>query len=122
LTLAYAVSRGINGEVTVRVMRLEGAEGLERALRDHGIAADITYLPEGKQCAPGRYTAVNTPGPTLGVSSEFFEVTIPPGAVGQDDTFVLSAAVVLIQDGVSASVEFDIAHGAVGPCRVIEAR
>lgn len=121
-TPAYAVSGGNDREVTVRVMRLEGADGLERELRDRGIAADVTYLPDGKECASGRYTAVRTPGLTLEVSADFFEVTIPPGAVGKDETFVLSAAVVPLPNGVRASVDFDIAHGAVAPCRVIKAR
>lgn len=120
-TPAYAVSGGNNREVTVRVMRLEGADGLERELRDRGIAADVTYLPEGKGCAAGRFTAVRTPGLTLAVSADFFEVTIPPGAVGDDETFVLSAAVVPLPNGVRASVDFDIARGAVAPCRVVDA-
>lgn len=122
-TPAYAVSGRNNGEVTVRVMRLEGPENLERALSKHGIDADITYLPGGKQCAPGRYTAVPTHGLGLTTSAYQFEVTIPPGAVGKGDTFVLSAAVVPIpsQHGVHSWVNFDIAHGAVAPCRVVDA-
>ena len=119
-TPAYAVSGRNNGEVRVRVMRLEGADRLERALSDRGIPADITYLPAGKQCAPGRYTAVRTPGLSLTVSSDDFRVTIPPGAVGADDTFVLSAAVVPIPNGFRASVDFDIAHGPVAPCRIVD--
>lgn len=119
-TPAYAVSGGNDQEISVRVMRLEGAGGLERELRDHGINADITYLPEGKKCAPGRYTAVPTPGLTLGVSADFFEVTIPPGAVGKDETFVLTAAVVPLPDGVRAMVDFDVARGAIAPCQVVD--
>lgn len=120
-TPAYAVSGGHNEKVTVRVNRLEGAEGLEQALRKRGIPADVTYLPAGKQCAPGRYAWLRTPGLTLSVSAKRFEVTIPPNSVGKDNTFVLSAAVVVIPDGVRASVEFDIATGPVRPCRVVDA-
>ncbi len=120
-TPAYAVS-GRNGkEVTVRVMRLEGAAELERALAERGIPADITYLPAGKQCARNRYTAVSGPGLMLGVGQNMFEVTIPAGAVGKGDTFVMSASVVPIENRVTASVEFDIAHGPVKPCRVVDA-
>jgi hypothetical protein len=119
-TPAYAVTGRNDGEVHVRVTRLEGADGLEQALREHGIPADISYLPAGKECAPGRYTDVRTPGMVLGVSLNEFEVTIPPGAVGEDDTFVLSAAVVPIQDGFQATVDFGIAHGAVEPCQVVD--
>jgi len=121
-TPAYAVSARDNGEVTVQVNRLEGADGLEQALRERGIAADVTYLPEGQKCAAGRYAAVPTTGLTLSVSSATFEVTIPANAVSAEDTFVLSAAVVPLSDGgVQAIVDFDIASGAIAPCRRVDA-
>lgn len=119
-TPAYAVTGRNNGEVIVQVNRLEGAEGLEQALRRHGIATDITYLPSGKTCAPARYTQRRTPGMMLGVALNWFEVTIPPGAVGKDDTFVLSAAVVPIPHGFQATTEFGIAQGPVKPCEIID--
>lgn len=120
-TPAFAVT-GRNGrEVTVKVMRLEGADQLEQALSDRGIPADVTYLPPGKKCAPGRYQSVHTPGLALSVSSDRFKVTIPAHAVGKGDTFVLAAAVVPIENGVKADVEFDIAHGPVGPCHPVDA-
>ncbi len=119
---AFAVT-GRNGrEVTVKVMRLEGADQLEQALSERGIPADITYLPIGKQCAPNRYQSINAPGLSLSVSADWFKVTIPANAVGRDDTFVLSAAVVPLENGVRAAVEFDIAHGAIAPCKIINAQ
>lgn len=120
-TPAYAVSGRDNGEVSVRVTRLEGADGLEQALREHGIPADITYLPPGKKCASGRYTALDTPGLSLTIGADMFEVTIPPNAVGKDDTFVLSASVVPFPNGFRAAVDFDIAHGEVAPCQITNA-
>ena len=120
-TPAYAVSGRSNGEVKVRVTRLEGAEGLVRALGARGIAADVTYLAAGTQCAPGRYAPVRTPGLMLAVGSDWFEVTIPRNAVGKDDTFVLSASIVPIPHGFRASVDFDIAEGVVAPCRAVDA-
>lgn len=119
-TPAYAVTGRNNGEVVVRVNRLEGADSLEQALRKHGIAADISYLPPGKECAPGRYTERRTPGMMLAVALKWFEVTIPPGAVGKDDTFVLSASVVPIPNGLRATTEFGIAVGTVKPCQVVD--
>lgn len=118
-TPAYAVTGRNDGDVVVRVNRLEGAAELEQALRIHGIAADITYLPSGKTCAPARYTERHTPGMVLDVTLNWFEVTIPPGAVGKDDTFVLSAAVNPIPNGFHATTEFGIAQGRVKPCEVI---
>lgn len=120
-TPAFAVT-GRNGrEVTVKVMRLEGADQLEQALSDRGIPANVTYLPPGKECAPDRYESVHTPGLALSVSSDWFKVTIPAHAVGKGDTFVLAAAVVPFENGVKADVEFDIAHGPVGPCHPVDA-
>ena len=120
-TPAFAVTGRNDGQVKVRVNRLEGAERLEQALQKRGIAADITYLPANKQCAPERYAEVRTPGLSLTVGTERFEVVIPPGAVGDDDTFVLSAAVEPLPDGLRTVVDFGIAHGPVGSCRVVDA-
>ena len=119
-TPAYAVTGANNGEVIVRVNRLEGADRLEQALGKRGIPADITYLPAGKECAPGRYTDVSPRGLVLAVAVDWFEVTIPPGAVGKGDTFVLSAAVVPVQDGFHATSESAIARGPVKPCHVVD--
>ena len=107
--------------VTVKVNRLEGSDGLEQALQQRGIPADITYLPPGKECAPDRYDELRTPGMSLAVSAERFEVRIPANAVGRGDTFVMSASVVPLPNGLEADVEFGIAHGPVAPCRVVDA-
>jgi len=120
-TPAYAVSGGNGQDVTVKVTRLEGAEALQGALRERGIVADITYLPSDKACQPGRYAEVDTPGLSLSVGADLFEVKIPSGAVGQGDTFVLSAAVTPIDKGVRAIVDFGVAQGAVAPCTVVDA-
>lgn len=120
-TPAYAVTGRNDGQVHVKVTRLEGSDGLERALRAHGITSDITYLPPHKQCAPGRYAERRTPGLTLAVGADLFEVTIPPDSVGGGDAFVLSASVVPTPDGASFTVEFGIAEGPVAACRVVDA-
>jgi hypothetical protein len=120
-TPAYAVTGSSGEDITVTVTRLEGADALQAALRERGVPADVQYLPTDTKCLPGRYTAVNTPGLSLQVGSDLFAVTIPAGAVGQGDTFVLSAAVAPTNGGVHAIVNFDVAHGAVGPCQVVPA-
>ncbi|GLY18880.1 hypothetical protein Kisp01_58940 [Kineosporia sp. NBRC 101677] len=121
-TPAYAVSGGNGAEVKVKVNRLEGADALEAALRERGIPADITYLPTDRACRPGRYTEVRTPGLTLEVRADLFEVTIPAGAVGEGNTFVLSAAVTPMEHGLRATVDFAVAQGPVAECTVVEAR
>ena len=104
------------------VRRLEGAEALQGELRSRGIAADITYLPTDKACQPGCFAEIATPGLSLEVGADLFKVTIPPGAVGQGSTFVLSAAVTPIDNGVRAIVDFGVAQGVVAPCMVVDAR
>lgn len=120
-TPAYAVT-GRNGEeITVTVTRLEGADALQAALRDRGVPSDIQYLPSDTQCLPGRYTDVSPPGLALEVGSNRFKVTIPAGAIGRGDTFVLSAAVTPFENGQRSTVHFGIAQGAVAACEVVPA-
>lgn len=120
-TPAYAVTGRNTGEIHVRVNRLEGAAGLEQALRERGISADVTYLAAGTKCASGRYEEVSVSGLALSISKDRFDVTIPPNSVGADDAFVLSASVVPIPTGVWVAVDFGVARGAVAPCRVVDA-
>jgi hypothetical protein len=42
---AYAVSQESDGDVVVTIHRLEDSAGLEAALRDHGIDADVSWQP-----------------------------------------------------------------------------
>ncbi len=122
-TPAFSVSETNSGAIRVEVNRLEGASALEQALAERGVRADVTYLEPEQECAAGRYEAKRVPGLTLSVGSESFVVEIPPGAVAEGDTFVLSAAVRPHADGNghSSSVSFDIATGAVGDCTVVDA-
>lgn len=117
---AFAVSGGNGKKVVVKVNRLQGQEALRAALLERGIRADITYLPSKTRCRPGRYVEERTPGLSLGVSADRFEVTIPAGAVGAGETFVLSASVTPLRDGVEADVEFGVTHGPIAPCMQVE--
>lgn len=120
-TPAYAVS-GRNGqEITVTITRLEGAEGLQDALRQRGIRSDITYLPAGTACQGGRYAELDTPGLTLSTGADDFRITIPAGTVGRDETFVLSAAVRPLDHGVWVIAEFGVTAGPIAPCVAVDA-
>lgn len=106
-----------NGELTVKVNRLEGADRLEAALAEHGVTADITFLEPGLGCEAGRYTEVEAgTGMSVSVGGEDFEVTLPAGTVGNDQTFVLWASVQQYENGNRSAVEFAVAEGRVAPC------
>ena len=81
--------------MTVEIRAPGDADGLRRALADHGIPAVITYLPELRACAPGRYAEVEraTSGMSVSVGADALEVTIPPGTVRDGETFVLVRSV-----------------------------
>ena len=133
---AYSVGEGNAGEVYVEINRPEDAAGLERALADHGIAADITYLPERQSCAPGRYAVADRKTDVMAsIGEHHISVTLAPDTVRDGETFVLTWSVVPMtdeemeqiaaptgeraSDGFSAKVEFDVATGAVAPCQPI---
>lgn len=134
-TTAYSVQEGNSGTITVEVQRLEDAEGLEAELAEHGVVADITYVPDGQECAPGRYTPVDRrlSGMGLTMGSDRLEVTLPPGTVRDGETFVMAVSGEAIppsptepsqggitdMGGFSGWADFDVTAGPVQPCTVI---
>ena len=56
---AYAVDQDSDGDVTVTVHRLDDAKGLEKALADKGIDADVSYDADG---STGHYTVSDPDG------------------------------------------------------------
>lgn len=118
-TPAWSVSES-NGELTVKVNRLEGAENLERELAAHGVTADISFLEPGMKCAEGRFVAApERQGTQLEVGGETFKVSLEAGTVEKGETFVLYAAVQQYESGNRASVWWDFAEGAVAPCEPV---
>lgn len=135
-TPVYSVHEGNSGEIEVEINRPEDATGLERALEEHGIAADITYLPDLQGCAPGRFAEVDRAvGMSLQIGEEIVKVTLPPGAVRDGETFVMVLSVEAMTqdelseistrdgtrtiDGTRSSVSAEVASGPVGPCKVV---
>ncbi|MGH2974347.1 MAG: hypothetical protein ACRDLL_05690 [Solirubrobacterales bacterium] len=61
---AFAVEPREGGGVTIKVYSLEDASGLEQALEEAGIKAQVTWLPAGKVCREPHYTPsiVHLPG------------------------------------------------------------
>jgi hypothetical protein len=52
---AFAVEPQEGGGVRIKIYRLEDASGLEQALEDAGIQAQVTWLPAGKVCKEPHY-------------------------------------------------------------------
>jgi hypothetical protein len=137
---AFSVQQGNAGEIDVEVHRLEDAPGLEAALAEHGVAADIRYLPWGQACAPGRYTPVDRSLSGMGVSmgSSVLRVVLPPGAVRDDEVLVMwvSGAEMTMEElsameteegvtttsGFQGRVQLDVTTAPVAPCEVVPAR
>ncbi len=61
---AFAVEPREGGGVTIKIYSLEDAAGLEAALEEAGIKAQVTWLPAGKVCREPHYTPsrVHLPG------------------------------------------------------------
>ena len=138
-TPAYSVQEGNAGTIEVQINRPQDAAGLERAIEEHGIAADITYRSDLQECAPGRYVEVDREvGMSLQIGQEMVKVTLPPGAVRDGETFVMVLSVeAMTQDelsdmeeregqhvveGTKSSVTAEVAAGPVGACEVVPAR
>jgi hypothetical protein len=125
---AYAVTVDGDGEVHVRVHSLADAQGLERALEQQGIAADVTYLADDTECAPGRFDEA----PNASGSFRFsmgdgygYSIDMDAGVVRDGETLVISASRTSPTgdpdgDGVSdeggATVSVGVASGTVGAC------
>lgn len=124
---AYAVSEGSNGALDVRVNRLEDAAGLERELRERGVAAVVNYVPDGGQCRRPGLLETDASGIVLEVGSETFRVRLEEGAVSARETLVIDASIERLPDTVSAEgfemtdrtsvwVSFEVVTGPVPEC------
>lgn len=136
---AFSVGEGNAGEIHAKINRPKDAAGLEQALAEQGITADITYLPELQTCAPDRYKVVDRrlPGMMASIGERNIAVTLPPDTVRAGETFVLTWSVLPmtaeamaaipgsktgdVVGGFTASVEFDIATGPVAPGEPVDA-
>jgi hypothetical protein len=126
---AYAVTKGADGAVTVRIHEFRDADKLEADLGELGIKADVSYLPGGKWCEPNRGKMVAGLGrdrsPDDAVATVNGGVRINPAKVG-GNTVVMEFAEA--KDGAEAkkkpSVLWQIGarviEGPVAECKVID--
>lgn len=118
---AYAVTIG-NHKVRIHVVRMSDSSGLERALADKGVHADVTYLPAGYSCAPGRYEDASVlRGGTMSfrASDGGFELDVDAGSVASTQTLVLEMSRSATSgDQVAASTPYAVglASGPVSRC------
>lgn len=124
---AYAVGDGPGGTIEVEIDRLEDAAGLEQALADEGVAADVQYLGTDLGCQDDRYRdAPSAPDSrtTFDVGSGGLRVVLDRRDVADGETVVIVASTVspggADQDGVEdlggTYGEVGIAAGPVATC------
>lgn len=124
---AYAVGDGPGGTIEVEIDRLEDAAGLEQALEDEGVAADVQYLGTDLQCQDDRYRyAPSAPGSrtTFEVGTGGLRVVLDRRDVVEGRTVVIAASTTSpggvdengIEDLGGAYSEVGIARGPVAPC------
>lgn len=129
-TPAYAVGDGPGGTIEVEIDRLEDAAGLEQALEDEGVAADVQYLGTDLGCRADRYRdAPSAPDSrtTFEVGSGGLRVVLDRRDVADGETVVIVASSVspggTDQDGADdlggTYGEVGIARGPVAPCEPV---
>lgn len=117
---AFAVTTAANGDVTVTVNRLEGADALEKALADKGIRADVTFPARGTQCRDGRYASAAPPaGEDRMVMSASVDssagqtISVPKSLLKEGETLVIES--MWPAEG-SWAMRVAVAAGAVSTC------
>lgn len=143
---AFAVEPQEGGGVTIKVYSLENAAGLEGALEDVGIPAQVTWLPPGTFCREPHFTSsraklpgggslgssvIGGPGAlTISVGStqsarEHFRASLnlDPAAFRPDQSVVLSGSPKPFGGDPEGGFEarFEVAEGPVEPCQPVSA-
>lgn len=108
---AYSVQEGNSGRIVVEVNRFEDAPGLEEALADHGVTAQITYVPDGGQCLPGRYFPIDRQGIALEMGSDLFKITLEPGTIRAGEVLVVDASILRVPDSTDPVTGVESTHG-----------
>jgi hypothetical protein len=107
--------------VTVTVHSLKDAAGLQKALIAHGLKADVTFVPAGKTCAPGRFIVS---GPQSGRTSGSVRGGDGPATFSFSLDDFEDGQTLVLEDSVGTSVtsmSVAVATGTVGPCVLVDA-
>lgn len=121
---AFAVEAQPDGYVSVEILSLEDAMGLEDALTGAGIPASVTYLQTGTVCKEPRFQHAPSPeGARVIVtgSGNSGPIVFHVGgqAVGAGLTLVVTASPGV--EGAFGLVQAEFAEGAVAPCEPVPA-
>jgi hypothetical protein len=143
---AFAVEPQEGGGVTIKVYSLEDASGLEDALEDAGIRAQVTWFPPGMTCNEMRFTpsiaklpgggslgGFSMAGPgalTISVAGTqrarrgpVANINLDPAAFRPDQSVVLYGSPQPFDGDPEGGFEahFDVAEGPVEPCEPVTA-
>jgi hypothetical protein len=122
---AFAVEPRADGEVRVEISSLSDAEGLEKALGEAGIKADVNYLAAGMACREPRFTPDVGERHRRRVSTGIKQTpdgatfSINRDAVGAGETLLVTAAPGSESAGDVVGVQ--VAEGAVSACDPVPA-
>jgi hypothetical protein len=137
-TPAYAVQTSADGKVSVEIKSFRDAGGLEKKLTAAGVPAVVNYLPLGKTCAPGMYTAAKDQsrgssqimgGTGVPGDKEAITFTIDRAEIPKDATLVIETSggdpvAAMPKQGVTGVIggtRLAYAQGHVGTCNPVDA-
>ncbi|MBS1882734.1 MAG: hypothetical protein JSS97_07240 [Actinobacteria bacterium] len=122
---AYAVEPQDGGQVRVEIRSLEDAQGLQDALDEAGVPANVNYVPAGTVCREPRFKPVDPEGQEAGVEGQEAveaqeampagEPSSPPAADGESSLPTKSLNLGLSQAGEpAAKTVFTVSPETVG--------
>ncbi|MFC4122240.1 hypothetical protein [Nonomuraea zeae] len=120
---AFAVTKGSDGAVSVRINEFSDPDGLAAELADAGVKAVVDYLPEGQTCKEPRGERGSLGGRfavSVGKAGDGISFTIEKGQVPAGETLVL--AVSLSRDGADRppfATALHVVRGAVADCEPV---
>jgi hypothetical protein len=120
---AFAVTKGADGAVSVRISEFSDPDGLAAELAAAGVKAVVDYLPEGQTCKGPRGERGSQTGEfagSIGQSGDGIAFKIEKGQVPAGETLVL--AVSLSKDGADKppfGMALQVVKGAVADCEPV---
>ncbi|MEU4231688.1 hypothetical protein AB0F17_45960 [Nonomuraea sp. NPDC026600] len=121
---AYAVETDSDGSVTVRIEEFAQPELLQAELKEAGIRASVTYVPDGQTCAPAaagtQNKVISGQEPRLepGQDGDGASFRIRKDQIKPDQTLVLMATLKVDDPAQASSMSLQVVEGQVTPCKL----